>query len=128
MGISRKPKTWKCLMSPLQRANTVTLKRQRSICEGDQEVVKRSGKDESIRFVVHLCMETMQKSLCIAIFMSTRKNALSFLLLLMPSLQQNWRKGQSSSAWKQGSEGEMEGVWSRVEKWPKQCIHIGISE
>jgi hypothetical protein len=26
---------------------------------GDQEVVKRSGRDESIRVVVHLCMEAI---------------------------------------------------------------------
>jgi hypothetical protein len=40
-------------------ANTVTLKQQRSIREGDQELVKRSGRDESIRVVIHLCMEAM---------------------------------------------------------------------
>jgi hypothetical protein len=39
--------------------NTVTLKGQSSIREGDWEVVKRSGGDESIRVVIHLCMETM---------------------------------------------------------------------
>jgi hypothetical protein len=39
--------------------NTVTLKRQRSIWEGDLEVVKRSGRDESIWVVIHLCMEVM---------------------------------------------------------------------
>jgi hypothetical protein len=27
--------------------------------EGDQKVVKRSGRDESIRVVIHLCMEAM---------------------------------------------------------------------
>jgi hypothetical protein len=30
-----------------------------------------------------------------AILISTSKNALSFLLLLMSTLQQNWRKGQN---------------------------------
>jgi hypothetical protein len=30
-----------------------------SILEGDQEVVKWSGRDESIRMVIHLCMEAM---------------------------------------------------------------------
>jgi hypothetical protein len=40
-------------------ANTVTLKQQRSIWEGNQEVVKRSGGDESVRVVIHLCMEAM---------------------------------------------------------------------
>jgi hypothetical protein len=55
--------------------------------------VKRSGSDESIQVVIHLCMEAMLGiSVYIAIFISTSKNAMSFLLLLMSSLQQNWRK------------------------------------
>jgi hypothetical protein len=33
---------------------TETLKRQRSIWEGDQKLVKRSGRDESIWVVTHL--------------------------------------------------------------------------
>jgi hypothetical protein len=37
----------------------VILKWQRSLWEGDGEVVKRSGRDESIRVVIHLCMEAM---------------------------------------------------------------------
>jgi hypothetical protein len=40
-------------------ANTVNLKWQRSIWEGDQEVVKRSGRDESFQIVIHMCMEAM---------------------------------------------------------------------
>jgi hypothetical protein len=39
--------------------NTVTLKWQKSIWEGDWEVVKRSGRDELIQVVIHLCMEAM---------------------------------------------------------------------
>jgi hypothetical protein len=39
-------------------------------------------------------MEAML-GVCIAILISTSKNALSFLLLLMSSLQQNWRKRQN---------------------------------
>jgi hypothetical protein len=27
--------------------------------EGDQEVVKRSGRDESIRVVIYMCIEAM---------------------------------------------------------------------
>jgi hypothetical protein len=56
--------------------------------------VKRSGRDESIQVVIHMCMEAMLESLCIATLISTSKNALSFLLSLMSSLQQNWRRGQ----------------------------------
>jgi hypothetical protein len=42
-----------------RRANTVTLKLQRSIWEGDQEVMKRSGREESILVVIRLYMEAM---------------------------------------------------------------------
>jgi hypothetical protein len=69
-------------------AEELTLTGQRSVWEGDQEVVKRSGRDESIRVVIHLCMEAML-GICVAILISTSKNALSFLLLLISSLQQN---------------------------------------
>jgi hypothetical protein len=40
MGLGRKPKTSKCSMSPGRGAHTVTLKQQRSIWEGDQEIMK----------------------------------------------------------------------------------------
>jgi hypothetical protein len=36
--------------------NKVILNWQRPLWEGDQEVVKRSGRDESIRVAIHLCM------------------------------------------------------------------------
>jgi hypothetical protein len=45
------------------------------------------------------------------------KNALSFLLLLMSSLQQNWRKGQSRFFLEaKGGGWEREGLVSRGEK------------
>jgi hypothetical protein len=58
------------------------------------DVVKWSGTDESIWVVTHLCMEAML-GICIAFLISTSKNTLSFLLLLVFTLQQNWRKGQN---------------------------------
>jgi hypothetical protein len=39
--------------------NTETLKQQRSIREGDQEPVKRSGRVESTWVVTHLYMKAM---------------------------------------------------------------------
>jgi hypothetical protein len=57
--------------------------------------MKRSGRDESVWVVIHLCMETMLGISLYTILISTSKNALSFLLLLTSSLQQNWRKGQN---------------------------------
>jgi hypothetical protein len=38
---------------------TDTLKRQRPIWKGDQELVKRSGRDESTWVVTHLYMKAM---------------------------------------------------------------------
>jgi hypothetical protein len=71
--------------------NTESLKWQRSIWERDQELVKRSGRDKSIWVVTRLCMEGML-GICRAILISTSKNALSLLLLLMSSVQPNWRE------------------------------------
>jgi hypothetical protein len=53
------PKFESVWCSHCRGANTVMLKRQRSIWEGDQEVVKRSGRNESIWVVIRLCMEAM---------------------------------------------------------------------
>jgi hypothetical protein len=39
-------------------------------------------------------MEAMLE-ICLAILIPTKKNAMSFLLLFMSSLQQNWRRGQN---------------------------------
>jgi hypothetical protein len=45
--------------------------------------------------------------------MPTSKNALSFILLLMFTLQQNWSKGQNRFCLKPRGWGEKEGVGSR---------------
>jgi hypothetical protein len=44
---------------PTVGANIITLKQQRPLWEGDREVLKRSGRDETIRVVIHMCMEAM---------------------------------------------------------------------
>jgi hypothetical protein len=52
---------------------------------------------------------------------------MSFLLLIMSSLQQNWRRGQNTFClekrrdWREGAEKGAEG---RREKWSKKCMHI----
>jgi hypothetical protein len=69
--------------------NIVILNWPRPLWEGDQEVVKRSGRDEPVWGAIHMCMEAM---LGISVYLSsyqTSKNAVSFLLSLMFSLQQN---------------------------------------
>jgi hypothetical protein len=39
--------------------NIVILNWQRLLWEGDQEVLKRSGRDEPIWVVIHMCLEAM---------------------------------------------------------------------
>jgi hypothetical protein len=46
-------------MGLLYRANIIILNWQRSLWEGDQEVEKRSSRDEPIQVVKHMCMEAM---------------------------------------------------------------------
>jgi hypothetical protein len=56
--------------------------------------MKRCGRDKSIQVVIHLCMEAMLGiSLYSDPYLKLAK-MLSFLLL-MSSLQQNWRRGQN---------------------------------
>jgi hypothetical protein len=57
-------------MSHCRRENIVILNWQRPLWEGDQEVVKRSGRDEPMWVVIHMYMETMLESSCIVIFIS----------------------------------------------------------
>jgi hypothetical protein len=41
------------------RVNIVILNWQRPLWEGDQEVVKRSGRDDPMWVAIHMCMEPM---------------------------------------------------------------------
>jgi hypothetical protein len=57
---AQKTKNHKSVWCPHCRgANTETLKWQRSIWEGDRNLVKRSSRDESFWVEIHLCMEAM---------------------------------------------------------------------
>jgi hypothetical protein len=58
--------------------------------------VKRSGRDEPMWVVIHMCMEaTLGISLYSYLYLKLAKMP-SFLLSLMFSLQQNWRiRGQN---------------------------------
>jgi hypothetical protein len=92
--------------------NIVTLQQQRSLWEGDLEVVKRSDRDESVRVAIHMCMEAMigiswysyiylklPKTLCLSYYC---------LCLLFNKVGEKSRTG---SAWKQGGCGR--GRWWR---------------
>jgi hypothetical protein len=91
--------------------------------EGDWEVVMRSGRDEPIWVVKHMCMEALLGIYLYSCLYLISKSAMSFLLPLM--LQQNWRRGQNRFLPGSIRDGRRErGVESSGERWPKQCIHI----
>jgi hypothetical protein len=54
--------------------------------------VTSSGKDEPVWVVIHICMlaTLYMCSLYRYVYLILGKNAMCFLLTLMPSLQQNW--------------------------------------
>jgi hypothetical protein len=58
-GLVGNPKLESVWCPHCRGANKVTLKQQRSIREGNREVLKKPGSDESIWVVIHLCMEAM---------------------------------------------------------------------
>jgi hypothetical protein len=95
--------------------NIVILNWQRPLWEGDWEVVKRSGRDESIRVVIHLCMEAMPgislyscpylklaKTLCLSYYLS----CFLFKTSENKKVEQVLPRGGAGRA------------------WPKQCIHV----
>jgi hypothetical protein len=87
--------------------------------------MKRSGRNESIWVVIHMCMEAMLGiSLNSCLYFKLAKNAMSFLSLLLSSLQQNWKRGQNRFCLEERRVSGQEGNGSRGERWPKQCMHI----
>jgi hypothetical protein len=81
--------------------NKVILNWQRPLWKGDWEVVKRSGRDEPIQVVLHMCMEAMLGiSLYIYLYLKLAK-MLSFLLSLR-FLFNKIGEGRTGSAWKRG--------------------------
>jgi hypothetical protein len=89
--------------------NIVILKWQRPLWEGDQEVAKRSGRDEPMRVAIHKCMEAMlgfslysylylkpAKTLCLSYY------PLCFLFNIIGE-----QEGRTGSAWKWWGKGEV---------------------
>jgi hypothetical protein len=127
IGKGRKRKTW-VWCAHYRGANTITLKWQRLQWEGDWEVVKKSGSNESVRVVKHLCLEAMLGiSLYSYPYLNQQKCCLSYycLCLLFNKIGEKVRTG---SAWKWGWWGHRQQVGDRGKKWSKQCTHIWINE
>jgi hypothetical protein len=85
--------------------------------------MKRSGRDESIRVVIHLCMEAMLGiSLYSYPYLKLAKNALSLIIAyVFSSTILEKRAEQILPGSKVGGDGG--GRWWS-EKWPKQCMLI----
>jgi hypothetical protein len=78
----------------------VILNWQRPLWEGDREVVKRSGRDETILVVIYMCMEAM-----LGIFLY------SYLYL---KLQKPYFSYYPLCFLKMGEEGGICSAWKRV--------------
>jgi hypothetical protein len=88
---------------------------QRPLWEGNQEVVKRSGRDEPMWVATYKCMEAT-RNLSVELSLSqTSKKATSFLLSHVFSSRKLDNKRTE-----QVLPGSGEGVWG----WHKQCIHM----
>jgi hypothetical protein len=94
--------------------------------EGDWEVVKRSGRDEPIQVVIHMCMEAVLGiSLCSYLYLKLAKMlCLSYYLLSFLFFKIGEEECRIGSAWKWEVGKRGRGAVGRGEKWPKQCIHI----
>jgi hypothetical protein len=95
-------------------ANKVILNWQRPLWEGDQEVVKRSGKDESTWVAIHKCMEAMLGISLYSYPYLNEQEHYVFLIISYVFLFDKIREqeGGTGSTWKGGG------------GWHKQCIHI----
>jgi hypothetical protein len=82
--------------------NIVILNWQRPLWEGDQEVVKRSGRDEPMWVVIHMCMEAMLGiSLYSYLYLKLAKTlCLSYYLLCFLFNKIGEEEGRTGSAWK----------------------------
>jgi hypothetical protein len=92
-------------MYSLQRSEYSNLKLTEATMGGDQEVVKRSGRDEPMWVVIHMCMEAMLGvSLYGYLYLKLAKTlCLSYYILCFLFNKIREQEGRTGSAWK--------GVW-----------------
>jgi hypothetical protein len=90
---------------------------QRPLLEGDQEVVKRSGRYEPIWVVIHMCMEAMLGiSLYRYVYLKLGKMLCLSYYLLCFLFNKIGEEGRTGSAFKKGSRV---GSWEQRDRWPK---------
>jgi hypothetical protein len=94
--------------------------------EGDWEVVKRSGRDESIQVVIYLCMEAMLGiSVSLSLSQLAKMLCLSYYCLCL-LFNKIGEKGRTGSVWKRGGLGE-EGWGRRQEEEMTQSMYAHVN-
>jgi hypothetical protein len=95
IGKGKKTKNLNGMMCSLYRSECSNLKLAKPLWEGDEELMKRSSRDEPMWVVTHMCMETTQGiSPCSYLHLKLAK--MLFFLSYMFFLQQNQRtRGQN---------------------------------
>jgi hypothetical protein len=116
IGTVGNPKLESVICAHCRGANKVILNWQRPLWEGDLEVVKRSGRDESFWVVIYKCMDTMLAiSLYIYLYLKLPEMlCLSYFFYVFSSTKLEKRAEQVLPGSERG----------RGERWPKQCMHI----
>jgi hypothetical protein len=94
------------------RVNNVILKWLRSLWEEDQEVAKRSGRDEPMWVVIYIYMVTI-----LEIFLY------SCLYHKLPKTICLYHVFSSTKSENKRVEQDLLGVW----RWLKQCVHMWVS-
>jgi hypothetical protein len=97
--------------------NIVILNWPRPLWEGDQEVVKRSGRDELMWVLIHMCMEAMLGISLYSYLSQTSKNAVFLIIAYVFSSTKLRKRADHLLPGSQRGEG-------RRERWLKQCICI----
>jgi hypothetical protein len=94
-----------------RRPNKVILNWQRPLLEEDQEVVKRSGRDEPVWVVIHKCMEAMI-GICLYSYLYLKLAKILCLpyYLLCFLFNKIGEMSRTGSAQKQQCEGQVGGV------------------
>jgi hypothetical protein len=107
-----------------REANKVILNWQRPLWDRDQELTKRSDRDEPMWVVIHMCMEaTLGICLYSYLYLKLAKTLCLSYYHFMFSLQQNQRpRGRNRHCPKAGGEG---GAGSG--RWPKQCLNMWVN-
>jgi hypothetical protein len=87
--------------------------------------VKRSGRDESVRVVIYMCMEAMLGiSLCNYPYLNQQKCFVFLIIAYVFSSTKLEIRAEQVLPGSKGNGEQMEAEGGRGEKWPKQCMHI----